>query len=335
MAKMRNRNGYGTVVKLSGNRRKPYEVRVNTRMDCRNYPVYDVLGRFADRMEAQNALAAYNMNPYDVEHSKLTFEELYKLWYNEKYNSVKQYSESSKFCTSAAFSHCKQLHKMPIDKIRVNHLQNILNNPDLSHATLEHIKNLFNQMFNYAAKYDYIQKNYAVYTKINKPDDDIPGVAFTPEEIEKLWKGYKEGVANCDFVLMLIYSGWRIKEFATCSIDLDNKIMVGGVKTKAGINRTVPIHSKIYNMIQNRNMPELQHKQNIYYNNMLSEACKACGITVKHTCHDCRHTFISLLSSAGVPELTIKRLVGHANKDITEHYTHKDIEELRKELEKI
>lgn len=30
---IRNKNGYGTVVKLSGNRRQPYEVRVNTRMD--------------------------------------------------------------------------------------------------------------------------------------------------------------------------------------------------------------------------------------------------------------------------------------------------------------
>ena len=30
---LKNPNGYGTVVKLSGNRRKPFEVRVNTHMD--------------------------------------------------------------------------------------------------------------------------------------------------------------------------------------------------------------------------------------------------------------------------------------------------------------
>lgn len=37
----KNPNGYGTVVKLSGKRRKPYEVRevrVNTRMGERYYP---------------------------------------------------------------------------------------------------------------------------------------------------------------------------------------------------------------------------------------------------------------------------------------------------------
>ena len=79
MSKMRNKNGYGTVVKLSGKRRKPFEVRVNTRMDERNYPVYDVVGRYSDRMEAQNALAAYNIDPYDIERSKLTFSELFEL----------------------------------------------------------------------------------------------------------------------------------------------------------------------------------------------------------------------------------------------------------------
>lgn len=48
---LKNPNGYGTVVKLSGRRRKPFEVRVNTHMDNRYYPVYDVLGRYSTREE--------------------------------------------------------------------------------------------------------------------------------------------------------------------------------------------------------------------------------------------------------------------------------------------
>ena len=35
--KRRRPNGSGTIVKLSGNRRKPYQVRVNTRLDDRGY----------------------------------------------------------------------------------------------------------------------------------------------------------------------------------------------------------------------------------------------------------------------------------------------------------
>lgn len=103
---IRNKNGYGTVVKLSGNRRQPYEVRVNTRMDERYYPVYDVLGRYETREEGLIALAEYNKNPYDISSSKMTFRELYQAFYRDKYElSGKSFSQSSKDCTRAAYKH--------------------------------------------------------------------------------------------------------------------------------------------------------------------------------------------------------------------------------------
>lgn len=82
---MRRKNGTGSVVKLSGRRRCPYEVRINTRLDERNYPVYDVLGRFSDRDEAAAALLDYTANPYDIKIDKYTFEDIYNLWYDWKY----------------------------------------------------------------------------------------------------------------------------------------------------------------------------------------------------------------------------------------------------------
>lgn len=333
MSKMRNRNGYGTIVKLSGKRRKPFEVRVNTRMDERNYPVYDVLGRYSDRMEAQNALAAYNISPYDINSDKMTFKELYNEWYKYKYEGIKQFSKSSEYCTKSAYNHCAALYEMQIKNIRAAHMQKILDNPELSHALLEHIKNLFNQMFDYAMKQDYILKDYSKFCKINIQDNDIHGVPFNQDNIKALWKLYNSGVSSAALPLILIYSGWRIQEFATCSIDLNKKTFSGGVKTKSSI-RTIPIHSKILDLVKN-NMPELQHKTGSYYNNLLRDVLKLADIKEDHTCHDCRHTFISLLSSANVPDICIKRLAGHANKDITGLYTHKEIEELRKEIEKI
>ena len=332
MSKMRNRNGYGTIVKLSGKRRKPFEVRVNTRMDSRNYPVYDVLGRYSDRMEAQNALAAYNINPYDIEHSKLTFSQLYKLWFDSKYYPGHSFSVSSVNCIKAAYKHCEALYNMPISKLKVDHFQSVLDQ-DLSHATLEHIKILFNQMFEYATKYDYIKKNYTLYARIRKQDDDEHGVAFTSSELSQLWSCYASGVPGAALVLILIYSGWRIQEFATCVIDLEARTMQGGSKTKAGKDRIIPIHSQIFPLLVSSGA-SLQHKSTTEYNKIMLEVCQAAGIE-KHTCHDCRHTFASLLSSAGVPEICIKRLLGHANKDITGLYTHKEVEELRREIEKI
>lgn len=41
---MKNPNGYGTVVKLSGNRRKPYAVRKTLGFNEKGYPIYKSIG---------------------------------------------------------------------------------------------------------------------------------------------------------------------------------------------------------------------------------------------------------------------------------------------------
>ena len=338
---LRRANGKGTVVKLSGRRRLPYEVRVNTRMDERYYPVYDVLGRYADRDEATAALIAYNRNPYDISATNITFAELYKLWYDRKYNKSKKiYSLSSINCTKAAFKKCSTLYNIPIKDIRTQAMQTILDDHTLSHAYLEHIQNLFKQMYKFALEYDYVQKDYSAYTQIFKPDDDEHGVPFTPEEIDLLWNAYENHIDNIDMVLILIYSGWRIGELLTLKledIDLENLTYKGGIKTTAGKNRIVPIHSKIIEMVRSRKSDGWFKNNKQKYTNDFKTAVKNAGIQTYHTPHDCRHTFVTLLNNAEANEICIKKLVGHSfGNDITEKiYTHKDIEQLRNAIEKI
>jgi len=74
---MRRPNGSGTIVKLSGKRRKPYEVRVNTYINEWGYPAYDVLGRFENRLDADIALAEFNRDTFDVKKREITFTLLY------------------------------------------------------------------------------------------------------------------------------------------------------------------------------------------------------------------------------------------------------------------
>ena len=52
-------------------------------------------------------------------------------------------------------------------------------------------------------------------------------------------------------------------------------------------------------------------------------------LRMEHKPHDARHTFASLMDSAGANKLCIKRIIGHSSQDITEDiYTHKTLEEL-------
>lgn len=36
------------------------------------------------------------------------------------------------------------------------------------------------------------------------------------------------------------------------NVDLEKHAFTGGLKTKAGINRTIPIHPRIFNLVKNR-----------------------------------------------------------------------------------
>ena len=51
---MKNPNGYGTVVKLSGNRRKPYAVRKTIGFNEKGHPIYLPIGYTETREEGMN-----------------------------------------------------------------------------------------------------------------------------------------------------------------------------------------------------------------------------------------------------------------------------------------
>ncbi|MCM1154248.1 MAG: tyrosine-type recombinase/integrase [Roseburia sp.] len=348
---LKNPNGYGSVVKLSGNRRKPFEVRVNTRMDERYYPVYDVLGRFPTREEALIALAEYHRNPYNISDRGMTFSQLYEKFYKNKYEySGKTYSQSSIYCTQSAYAHCSALYERPYSKLRADDFRRILGQINskgkpLSHAMQEHIKNLFSQMDKFALQNDIIEKGYASYAAITVSEDDTPGVPFTAEELQILWDNVN--IPWVDSILIYIYSGGRISELILMpaeNINLEEGTFKGGLKTDAGKNRIVPIHSKIRNFVEHR----LSVNHGILfsindrpitaaaYTKIFKKTLKEIGIDTYHTPHDCRHTFTSMLDSARVNQVCIDRLVGHASGSLTTRtYTHKTVEELRQAIEMI
>ena len=83
-------NGYGSVVKLSGKRRKPYMVRKTTgyHIDSvkeKKVADYIIIGYTATKAEGLQMLADYNHNPYDTRAAKMTFSDVYEEWSKKKY----------------------------------------------------------------------------------------------------------------------------------------------------------------------------------------------------------------------------------------------------------
>lgn len=63
----------------------------------------------------------------------------------------------------------------------------------------------------------------------------------------------------------------------------------------------------------------------------MRRACKRLGIEPR-TSHDLRHSAASLLAEAGIPEVTVQTILGHAESSITRRYTHAFQEQTAKAL---
>ena len=273
---------------------------------------------------------------------KLTFSEVYEQFWQCKFENPnkKKLSPQSKASTRAAYKNCEVLHNREFESIKVAELQNVLDNCELKHSSIELIKSLFNQMYKYAIANEICSDNKALLTTIEQEDDDEHGVPYTTEQIRKLWKHSDN--EEVQFVLIMIYSGFRISEFKKVEINLEKRYFHGGLKTKTSKSRTVPIHPAIYDFLVARlkKYPDMfscsifNYRKNHFY--PIMEELDMVG-DPRHTPHDCRHTFSKLCEKYGVNENDRKRMLGHSfSNDVTNAvYGHRDLSDLEKEIIKI
>lgn len=284
-------------------------------------------------------LADYNkMQGIEPEQKGLTFSEVYEKFWDYKYETEKgkKLSSASRRSTRAAYKNCKVLHDRDFRSLRFEDLQSVVDDCPLKHASLELIVSLMKQMYAYADIYELCEKNYAAHVKINIEDDDESGVPFTEDELKILCDNKEDEIV--EFLLIMCYSGYRISAYKDLKVDTDKKYFQGGVKTKAGKNRIVPIHSAILTYVKRRIKRDgciLAMSPDEFRSGMY-ETLERLGIE-KHTPHDCRHTFSMLCEKYKVAENDRKRMLGHSFKgDITNAvYGHRDLEDLRIEIEKI
>ena len=52
------------------------------------------------------------------------------------------------------------------------------------------------------------------------------------------------------------------------NVDLESRVMVGGMKTESGTDRTIPIHSKIYHLVEEKYKQALSINSNYLINIM-------------------------------------------------------------------
>ena len=339
-------NGYGNVSKLGGKRRNPWRARITTGWEWdpvkqKNKQLYATIGYYAKRQEALDALSRYHNDPYDLKSDSLTFKEVYEKWSEEHFKTI---VPSATRTWTAAYKHCLPIQNRKFKDLRVIDLETTIQNAKVGDTTKARIKSMFNLIYRYAMKHEIVDKDYAALcNSVKKTTPSKDKIPFTEDEINKLWDNIKYPCV--DMVLIGIYSGWRPQELAILKksdIDLENRVMFGGMKTDAGRNRYVPIHDKIYDLVKARydtcsNTLFEEEAGNLTYDKYRTRFKNVMRkLNMNHTPHETRHTFITLGKSVGMDEYILKLIVGHAIEDVTEKiYTHRTIEQLRTELNKI
>jgi integrase len=332
---LRNPNGFGSIDKLTGRRRNPYRARKTIGYENGKQKRLTI-GYFKTNKDAMKAL----FEQIDVEYSGSSFnlKEIYEMWKNQNF---KNFAKNTITLYETAFRNLFELHDRNFNNIKLMELQEHFNSMNISSSSKRPIKSLLKSLYRYALTYELVDKDYASLIKLENIIPIVKRRIFTKKEINVLLKNYEDIIVST--ILIMIYTGIRVGEMLTLkrkNINLSKKFIKCGIKTKAGKDRVIPIHPKIY-LILNKLLDLKLDKTyliNMSYSIYRDKFNRTLNkIAIKpHTTHDCRHTFASIMSNADANQSAIKAIIGHSSFNTTEKiYIHKNFKELKKAINKI
>lgn len=373
MVKYKRRpNGSGTVVKLSGRRRKPFCAKVT--LDERNLTNGEkkrlVIGTFETYQEALNALSLYSLTVnntiskkeameidpevYQKVQDKMskkvpTFLDIYYILDKDEFSLLSAQTQNS---MHGAIKHLKKLHYLKIDQITLRMIQDVFDEDGSNHSTQVHMKTICTKVFRYAVVNQCIERNddYTSYIRIAKYEESDMHRSYTINEILALKKA---DTPEAHIMLIFIYTGVRINELLNINRDnihIDEKCdddgterlisyMITGSKTKAGKNRIVPIHDDIKQYVIDELLKPEKRLVDVTYANfttrtVLIKVNKL--LNTHHTMHDTRKTFATLCQMNNLNVYIRKKVLGHRMNDITfDVYTNESKNRLWIEINKI
>lgn len=336
---MKRANGTGAIVKRKDTkRRNPYTVYLDGGKDDFGKRIRTSLGSFPTYKAAQNALEQYNQGTYIKPSNTVPLKEVWELYKSDKQAQKGRFSPNYQSCWKLYIN--PKLGNMPVANIKTMHMQNVINTCE-SKASQNFIRSIFKGLFEYATANDLALKDYSASLHVQGLGKSDMHKPFTTEEMRWLWQNTDKDVYK--IILIQAYTGTRKSELAGIlleNVNLKEKYMIGGMKTKAGINRIIPIADCILPFIRHfYTISKFAHhkylimpdkSRNILRNGEYAHIGMIYNQHFKnHMSHDARHTFVTMCSNYGQAESTVKKIVGHEGKDVTANvYTHKSPQQL-------
>lgn len=318
---MRRPNGSGHVTKLSGNRRKPYAIRKIVGWSDAGKPQYKYISYHKTKREAEKALDKYIDDPYALE-SK-TLKEVYEEWI-----PTQQKAEGTIKAYETAYKKLQPLWKTKMSQLDRVTLQRFYDDLEGTKNTSTNVKKLLSNLFKYSVRRGIVPMSaLSIHKAIDfsgRAEGKTTEHKRIPKDIvEKLWDLTDNETAKQ--ILVYIYTGCRYAELFELQPEncYPDHIDIVDAKTEAGI-RTVPLCDKILKLLPVEPIPSYT-----VFNKRFNEILPGYHI------HDTRHTFISMMTEAGIDPRVIKVIVGHKTNDITDLYTHITLEAKLEAVNKI
>ncbi len=264
----------------------------------------------------------------------ISFCELFDKWSAKKFETI---SKSKAVAYKIAYKRCEPLyHIKDWAQVRLADMQEIVDDAGTFYPQRD-IKQLLNAMGEYAIKYEFATENLAPYIELAQyktPEREV----FTDEEIDRLWKAYEgrgfkgRSSSMAGYILLMIYTGLRVGELQTIKkedVNLDERYMMGGIKTELSKQTPIAICEKILPVIREKYIAGhtklLEMGEKKFYDDYY-EACRQAGIR-ELTPYSCRHTYVTRLTRAGVDPAVIKKAARHEKYETTLQYTHMNIKD--------
>jgi integrase len=234
----------------------------------------------------------------------------------------------------------------------------------LTSKTVNHDLKCLRMLFNAAREDRIVDEDPTEFVKVAKKDKPVIRSPFTLEDLRKLIAVADEEMQS--LIRFGLYTGQRLGDLAMLTwenIDLNRmEIQLVARKTKKHITvpiapsllahiklynarnaRTGPIHSRAFESVTRTDKTSTLSKQ---FGDLMAKA----GLRQKRTWeksttkkpkrtpaartglsfHSLRHTTVSMMKEAGIPEAAVMELVGHDSEQMSAHYTHVGLDSLKK-----
>lgn len=279
----------------------------------------------------------------------ITFKELFDLWLPT--HERKGRDKSTINCYKAAMKHYKSIWSIPFAELGIDDLQECIDDCPCGKRTRENMKALGTLLYSYAIPRGYAPEkvDLAHYLFVGgKPGE--PREEFTADEIEIVHKAIGV-VPYADYIYCQIYLGFRPHEFLILDVANYNRkehCFVGGIKTPAGIDRSVTVSPKIQYIIDRltegkasgpvfcdldgKRIPDKKYREDYFYPALMQMGLPLPGPGDKErklTPHCCRHTFATLMKTVEAPDKDKLELMGHTSTEMLRHYQHTNFDDLR------